>query len=84
MSLDTAAIREDIARYLDAHYDVDLDQIPPDATLGDVGIDSLGVLAIADLIENKYQISLDDERIAAVRTFPDLMALIKVKSAEMA
>ena len=45
----------------------------------DLGVDSLGVLAIADIVENKYGISLDDERIAGVRTLSDFKNLIAVK-----
>ncbi|MEV0355354.1 acyl carrier protein [Nocardia sp. NPDC050697] len=82
MSVDVA-IRDDIAEFLRAHYDVDLDVVSPDATLDDLGLDSLGVLSVADLIENKYGISLDDERIASVRTFADLMGLIRLKAAEV-
>lgn len=82
MSVDVS-IRDDIAEFLRAHYDVDLDVVSPDSTLDDLGLDSLGVLSVADLIENKYGISLDDERIASVRTFADLMGLIRLKAAEV-
>ncbi len=50
--------------------------------MSDIGVDSLAVLSVADLIESKYGISLDDERIASVRTFSDLMDLIRVKAEE--
>ena len=50
----------------------------------DLGVDSLGVLAIADIVENKYGISLDDERIAGVRTVSDFKNLIALKIAEVA
>ena len=55
-----------------------------ESTLDDLGVDSLGVLAIADIVENKYGISLDDERIAGVRTLSDFKDLIVLKIAEMA
>ena len=47
-------------------------------------VDSLGVLVIADIVENKYGISLDDERIAGVRTLSDFKDLIVLKIAETA
>jgi len=50
----------------------------------DLGLDSLGVLAIADIVENKYGISLDDERIAGVRTLSDFKDLVVLKIAEVA
>ena len=62
-------VERDIVEYLGAHYGVEPDEITDESTLEDLGLDSLGVLAIADIVENKYGISLDDERIAGVRTF---------------
>lgn len=79
-----ANIEADIIGYLDAHYGVDRAEIHAAKTLEDLGLDSLGVLAIADLVEKKYSVSLDDERIAGVRTFTDLMNLIARKRAEAA
>ena len=77
-------IELDIAEYLGAHYGVEPDQITDEATLEDLGVDSLGVLGIAEIVENKYGISLDDERIAGVRTVSDFKDLIVLKSAEAA
>lgn len=76
------SIKDDIAEFLRTHYEIDIEAISPEATMDDIGLDSLGVLTIADLIETSYGISLDDERIASVRTFTDLLELIQVKIAE--
>jgi acyl carrier protein len=77
-------IERDIAEYLRAHYHVQADEITDGSTLDDLGLDSLGVLAIADIVETKYGISLDDERIAGVRTFSDFKNFIFLKRAEAA
>jgi acyl carrier protein len=77
-------IERDIAKYLGAHYGIEVDQITDDANLEDLGVDSLGLLVAADIIENKYRISLDDERIAVVRTLRDLKNLVALKRAEKA
>jgi len=77
-------IERDIAEYLGAHYGIEADQITDESNLEDLGVDSLGLLVAADIIENKYRISLDDERIAAVRTLRDLKNLVAVKRAEKA
>src|SRR4029078_259066 len=61
-------IETDIIEYIGAHYGVEPDEITDESTLEDLGLDSLGVLAIADIVENKYGISLDDQRIARGRT----------------
>jgi acyl carrier protein len=77
-------IERDIVEYLGAHYGVEPDEISDESTLGDLGVDSLGVLGIADIVETKYGVSLDDERIAGVRTLSDFKDLIALKRAEVA
>jgi acyl carrier protein len=76
-------IESDIVAYLQAHHFVDADEITDDATLSDLGLDSLGVLAIGDILETKYGISIDDERIAAVRTYADFKNFISMKQAKL-
>jgi acyl carrier protein len=77
-------VERDIVEYLGAHYGVEPDEITDESTLADLGVDSLGVLGIADIVETNYGVSLDDERIAAVRTLSDFKALIALKRAEAA
>jgi acyl carrier protein len=77
-------VERDIVEYLRAHYSIEPDEITDESTLDDLGLDSLGVLAIADIVEKKYGISLDDERIAGVRTLSDFTDLVVLKIAEMA
>ena len=69
-------VHGDIVEYLGAHYGLEPDQITGESTLGDLGVDSLGVLAIAEIVEQKYGISISDERIAGVRTLADFENLI--------
>ena len=83
MSIDND-IERDIVEYLGAHYGVEPDEIADESTLEDLGLDSLGVADIADIVESKYGVSLDDERIAGVRTLSDLKDLIVLKRAEVA
>jgi len=77
-------VQRDIVEYLGAHYSIEPDQITDESTLEDLGLDSLGLLAIADIVEHKYGISLDDERIAGVRTVSDFKDLVALKIAERA
>lgn len=78
------ALERDIVEYLGAHYGVEPDEITDESTLEDLGVDSLGVLGIADIVETNYGVSLDDERIAGVRTLSDFKDLIVLKKAEVA
>ena len=77
-------VGRDIVEYLGAHYSIEPDEITDESTLDDLGVDSLGVLGIADIVENKYGFSLDDERIAGVRTVSDFKNLIALKIVEVA
>ena len=77
-------VERDIVEYLRAHFSIEPDEITDESTLEDLGVDSIGVLAIADIVEHKYGVSLDDERIAGVRTLSDFKDLIVLKIAEMA
>ena len=77
-------VEHDIVEYLGAHYSIEPDEITDESTMDDLGVDSLGVLGIAEIVENKYGISLDDERIAGVRTVSDFKDLVALKIAESA
>lgn len=77
------SIRKDIADFLSTNYDIVLDSIAPEATLEDVGFDSLGVLGIATMLENKYGLILETAQMIRMQTFGELMALVKEKSAEL-
>jgi acyl carrier protein len=78
-------LERDIIEYLCAHYGLEPDEISDDSTLEDLGVDSLGVLGIADIADRKYGVSLlNDERILEVRTLSQFKTLVTLKSAEAA
>jgi acyl carrier protein len=77
-------VERDIVEFLGAHYGLEPDEITDESTLEDLGVDSLGVFGIADIVETKYGVSLDDERIAGVRTLSDFKDLVVLKRAEVA
>jgi acyl carrier protein len=77
-------VERDITEYLDAHYGIEPDEITDESTMEDLGVDSLGVLTIAEIVEQKYKISMNDERIAGVRTMSDFKDLILLKISEIA
>ncbi len=79
-----ASIQKDIAEYLAANYDIKLDAVAPEATLEELGFDSLGLLGIATLLENKYGLKFDTASMFRVETVTDLIELVKSKSAEIA
>ena len=79
-----ASIRQEIADYLAANFDVALDSVAPDSTLEDVGVDSLGVLGLATLLENKFGLKFENALMIQVRTVADLMDMVRAKSTERA
>lgn len=72
-------VERDIVEYLCTECGVEPEEITDESTLNDLGLDSLGVAVLGDIIENKYGLSLDDERIARVQTFSDLKEFIALK-----
>jgi acyl carrier protein len=76
-----AEIHKDVFDYLESHYGIEPDEIKSNSELNELGIDSLGLLGIADIVKKKYGIVLDDERIASVRTFQDFNDLLEHKVA---
>lgn len=69
-------VEREIVEYLRAHQGVEPDEITDESTLVDLGLDSLAVFAIGDILQSKYGISIDDERVAGVRTFSEFKAFI--------
>lgn len=56
----------------------DTDQISKDANLiEDVGLDSLNVLEVFGMIEEKFNIIVDPEEISELRTINDIVNLIE-------
>jgi acyl carrier protein len=79
-----ASIRQEIAEYLQQNHGVALDAIAPEATLEDVGVDSLGVLGIVTLLENKHGVSLETAELIKLRTFGELLGVVQAKIAKIA
>jgi acyl carrier protein len=77
------AIRQDIAEYLAKNHGIALDSIAPESTLEDIGMDSLGVLGVATLLENKHGLVIESASMARLQTFADLIELVKAKAAEL-
>jgi acyl carrier protein len=60
--------------------EVPLEKIPPDALLADLDIDSLRALRIVAEVERRWGIVIGEEEIGAIRSMPDILALVERKS----
>ena len=52
------------------------DQLQPATLLSDAGIDSLDALTILFAIEERFGISIPDDRARAMKTFGDMTAIV--------
>lgn len=67
-------IREEIGKLLET----DGTEIPGDASLiKDVGLDSLNILEMFDLIEEKFGIMIEPEKFAVMKTINDVVRIIE-------
>jgi len=78
------SVRADIREFLADNYEIELDALAADAPLEDSGFDSLGMLGIATLLENKHGLRFDNHSMFRARTFEELIELVKAKCAERA
>jgi acyl carrier protein len=76
------SVRSDIEEFLASNYEIELETLSPDATLENSGFDSLGILGIATLLENKYGLKFDTHSMFRVQTFNDLIEIVKAKCGE--
>ena len=56
--------------------DIPLEQITPDATLEELGVDSLNGLRIVAEMEKRFGINIPDDAIGKIRSVPDIFALV--------
>jgi acyl carrier protein len=54
-----------------------IDEVAEDATLEDLGVDSLGGLRIVAAVEKKYHLVVDEQEIMKIRTMPDIFSLVE-------
>ncbi len=71
-----------VRELLSAHLDIDPERLRPEARLGaDLCIDSLAAIELALVLEDAFDISLPDEEREEVRTYGDIVDLVREKLA---
>jgi acyl carrier protein len=78
------SIHHDVAEFLATNYDIALDAISPEATLEDLGFDSLGMFSVVTLLENKHGLRFDGSLMTRIRTIGDLLEILRNQSAASA
>lgn len=80
-------VRDDIyagvTEFLQNKCDIDPAEVSEETSLdGELGVDSLDLIAMAQLLQIKYGVSLDDERIVSTRTIGDVLTFVEEKIGE--
>ncbi len=73
------SIRRDVAAFLAANYDIELDSLAPDARLEDLGFDSLGMFSVVTLLENKHALKFDTSMMMKLTTVGDLLDIVRAQ-----
>lgn len=73
-------LRRQVVEIVAEVAEVPADQIPPDAKLADLDIDSLRALRIVAEVERRYSIVIGEEEIGTIRSMGDIFALVERKS----
>jgi acyl carrier protein len=63
---------------------VDKARLTPEATLGDTGLDSVGVVSVAFAVEEKYGVEIPDEAFSEITTFGQFMGILEAAIQEKA
>ena len=62
-------------------FGVDPAQITPEATFEELDIDSLDVAELSQIIEDEYDVRLDSEELAELKTIDDTVRLVLSRTA---
>ncbi len=66
---------------LTEEFGIEADQVTPDATFEALGLDSLDVVELTLVLEEKTGVKLEDEELEDVRTVQDAMNKVQEKQA---
>jgi acyl carrier protein len=69
-------VRELITAELSKLADIDPDKMTPEATLADLDIDSLDLVELAQIIEERYDVTLERDDFKDITTVNDAMEVI--------
>lgn len=78
--MDTGAVTPELARILAASFDVPETDIKPDSTFEELGVDSVAAVELADIIKEKFGVTLTDEELTVNTTYDTLVGTITRKA----
>ena len=69
-------VRQEIIEIVADIAELEVEEVAADASLEDLGVDSLGGLRIVAAVEKRYGVVIDETEITKIRTMPDIFALV--------
>jgi acyl carrier protein len=78
----TEEIRREVIGIVAGIAEVEPDEVSDDASLEQLGIDSLGGLRLVAAVEKRFCVVIDESEIAGIRTMQDVFALVRRHTAE--
>ena len=73
----TEEIQREVIAIVADIAEVDPAEVSSDASLEDLGIDSLGGLRLVAAVEKRWRVVIDESEIAGIRTMQDVFALVR-------
>lgn len=74
-------LEREIAAIIAEIAEIEIDDVVPEGTLADIGVDSLMSVEIAVCVERRYGVHFDDDDLSAARSFADIVRLTRDKLA---
>ena len=71
------ALHDELVELIASEALVDKEKLKPEATLADVGLDSVGVVSVAFAVEEKYGVELPEEAFADATNFGQFLAVLE-------
>jgi acyl carrier protein len=75
------SVHDAVVEILVARFDLDAGAVVPEATLDDLGLDSLSQLELATVLKKRLGAVISDEELDEVSTVADVVALVEKKGA---
>ena len=75
-------IQQDVLKIISNHLNISETEINDETQLTQIGADSLDKIEIVMLIEEKFDVNIDDTEVENVKTFEELVDLVTKKIGE--
>lgn len=75
------SLQDSVADVIVSRFDLDREQVRPDATFDDLGLDSLAQIELATALKKRLGVVITDAELSEVSVVSDIVALLEQKGA---